>query len=277
VQHRAIIDSVLICRKKAIAENEKLVQFNTDKMLVDYSRRFQCSDSIVTHINLGLPENKMMVTDFYANGNINRIYTYEAYTEWKWFYHHRYWTEHDTRRDDFHLLKKLSLVRNVDTCTNYYPNGKKYKQTTSFPDDNPRVGLRIVNAWDTNGVQTLFNGNGYYAEYETWQGYNHYTVKHYKNYELDGEYKSFYKGKMNYLAEYKNGVLYSEQRWGHHVQGGDYHMTLIFNPANATYTSTTFDGDGNQISHSTFSSPGGGKPADYSIIYYYPSVNDAPH
>jgi hypothetical protein len=277
VQQSAIIDSVLFSRKKAIAENEKLARFNTDNTLVDYSKRFQCSDSVVRHINLNLSENRILVTDFYANGNINRTYTYEAYTEWKWFYHHTYWTEHDRHRDDFHLIKKLRLVRNVDTCTNYYPDGKKYKQTTFFPDNNIRVGLRVVNAWDTNGVQTLINGNGYYTEYETWQGYDNYTVKHYKNYQLDGEYHAFYKGKLNYSAEYKNGVLYSEQRWGHLIQGGSYHSTLTLNPANATYTSQYFDADGKQTSQSTFPASRASAHVDYSVIDYYPSVNDAPH
>jgi hypothetical protein len=277
IQQRVIIDSIFLARKKMISENKILSRLNTGKTLVDYSKRSQCSDSIITRINLELSENKMLVTDFYANGNINRIYTYETYTEWKWFYHHRYYDDGDHRRDDFYLLKKLRLFHNTDTCTNYYPNGKKYKQTVSFPDNNSEIGMRIVNAWDTNGVQTLFNGTGYYTEYGGWQGYDHYTLKHYKNYQLDGEYNSYAKGYLNYSAEYKNGVLYSEQRWGHYIQGGDYHSSLIFNPANATYILTRFDVDGKQISQQTFTALQIGTQTDYSVIYYYPSVNDAPH
>jgi hypothetical protein len=273
VQTKSVSDSVFLVRKKEIAESKSLTGLNKDKKIIYYLKRTACSDSVVSNIDLRLTKNKTLATDFYANGNINRVYTRENYTEWKFFYRHTYFTDGDHLKRKFDLIKKLHLVRYVDTCTNYFPDGKKYKEITSLTD-NPNVGYRIVNAWDTNGVQTLVNGNGFYYEYELWGSYENYSIKHYKNYVLDGEYKSYKKGVLYYSAEYKNGILYNEHRIG-----DKYSRTMEYNPVTDSYTISDFDADGKLASQKTFSRATilVSIPVDYGYIYYYPTVFDQPH
>ena len=262
-QQTAVIDSVMQVRLK---------QSNGRKVIRHTAIHFQCADSITSSIDLQLTKHKTLSTDFYANGNLNRVYTSEKYTQWKWFYRHAYFDDRDKLHRKFYLLKKLHLVRYIDTCTNYFPSGKIYQQVTSLTD-NPNVGYKIVNAWDTNGVQTLFNGNGFCIEYELWGGYDSYSIKHYKNYQPDGTYECFRKGKKYYSAEYKNGVLYNVHSWSEHGS-----RIIEYDPAADTYFISDFDDNGKLTSKNTFSRKVAeiGFPADYHYIYYYPDPNDRP-
>jgi len=206
-QFHGATDSVYAKIISEIKQSNTLTELNKDKSIIVKQKRGQCSDTIIYFISYYVAKNKYKQIYFFANGNISRISYHQENYKRKWFYKHCYWTDRDTRTCEFVITRKIETVVFVDTCVSYYPNGKKYKEICQFTD-NQNVGYKIVNAWDTNGVQTLKNGNGYYVEYNLY--YNNYKPvgeKHYVNYKRNGICKYYFKDAFAFV-EYKDGVAY---------------------------------------------------------------------
>jgi hypothetical protein len=172
-----------------------------------------CSDSVISSLQMRIGSKETMNYKFNELGNLRLTGKTKPSYYW-WFMRSNHCRQLKCRGccvHKFYILHRFTTKTYTDTLTLYYENGKKYKEAFGFKEPKnsglQNNALYVKNAWDTLGRQTLYNGTGIYTEYEDRGYHQNYTVKSYKNYKRDGEFKSYTEKKLRALIEYEDDIL----------------------------------------------------------------------
>lgn len=204
-------DSVFTVQSEELLKNHQLKKLNEFGISVNGGKRTNCSDSIISGFTWNIAKKKKTHIEFYANGNIKRVYNTKDSHYWKFFYRtNDCYLKSPYGKCKFYVAKRFHLTKFKDSCVNYYPNGKKYKVIKDFQTGSGNA-KKVVNAWDSNGVQTLINENGFYYEYPVWGGYHYYCKVNYCNGIINDTLYIFTNKKIAVKILYQSGVpVYSE-------------------------------------------------------------------